>query len=235
MLTPEPARGRARILTLSLGALGIVYGDIGTSPLYALRECFTGADAPDINLQNVLGILSLIFWSLIVVVSIEYVGFILNADNRGEGGVLSLLALVSKRAGLKAKKGLALIILLGVLGSALIFGDGVITPAITVLGAVEGLKVIAPVLGTYIVTCTLIILAILFFVQRLGSGRIGVIFGPIMLVWFSAIGLLGLKEILEYPFILSALNPTHAVRFFINNGWRGFFYIRRCLFGYDRS
>ena len=197
----------------TLGALGIVYGDIGTSPLYAFREAIKAANVDgSLTPEAVLGALSLIIWSLILVVSLKYAILILRADNRGEGGIVALLALLRAR---RARPGTwrGSILVLGLLGAALLYGDGAITPAISVLSAVEGLKVDAPALAPVIVPITVAILVGLFLVQRRGTGFIGGIFGPIMLVWFIVIGILGLRGILLEPKVLAALNPLYALRF----------------------
>ncbi|MDB4882448.1 MAG: Low affinity potassium transport system protein kup [Gemmatimonadetes bacterium] len=217
-----PATGK-RLGLLTLTALGVVYGDIGTSPLYALRECFKAeygiAPTPD----NIVGVLSLITWSLILVVSIKYIVFILRADNRGEGGILALLALLlqHKRRDEDRRRRLVLVSL-GLFGAALLYGDGVITPAISVLGAVEGLEVSAPGLARVVVPITLLILFALFLVQRFGTARVGTAFGPIMLVWFVTIATLGIRAIARFPAVLAAFNPVHGLRFFAAHGVAGF-------------
>lgn len=212
-------RGRYLAL-LALGALGVVYGDIGTSPLYALRECFTHGLAP--TRENVLGILSLIFWSLTIMISIWYLGVVMRADNRGEGGILALTALFGPLSRLRLSQRRPLYMTLGIFGAALLYGDGMITPAISVLGAVEGLKTATPVFEPYIVPIVLVILTTLFAVQRYGTARVGYTFGPITLAWFAAIALLGGRALAAEPGILEAINPAHAVRFFLEHGWAGF-------------
>jgi KUP system potassium uptake protein len=213
-----PAQGGVK---LALAALGVVYGDIGTSPLYAIKECLHHEHEMDVTRLNVLGILSLIFWALTFVVSIKYLAFILRADNHGEGGILALLALVPED---KAKKHAApgLLVLLVVFGAALLYGDGVITPAISVLSAVEGLRVATPALQDAVLPLTVVILFGLFVVQRHGTAGIGRVFGPIMLVWFSMIAILGLVQVVASPGILVAIDPRHAVRFFVENRGKGF-------------
>jgi len=222
--TPLPPREPlARLAPLALGALGIVYGDIGTSPLYALRDCFSGEHGIAPTPQNVLGVLSLVFWSLIVVISLKYLGFVMRADNRGEGGILALLALVVQRgggAGTGARR--VVLLTLGLFGAALLYGDGVITPAVSVLSAVEGLAVATPLFTPYVVPIALVILLALFLVQRKGAGGIGRVFGPLMLVWFCVLAVLGVHELVGNPSVLQAVVPTHAVRFFTQNGWHGF-------------
>jgi KUP system potassium uptake protein len=209
------------LFIISLAALGVVYGDIGTSPLYALRECFHGPHSITPTPGNVLGVLSLIFWSLVIVISIKYLVFVLQADNHGEGGILSLTALATpiKPSGKSERK---LLILMGIFGAALLYGDGMITPAISVLSAMEGLTVATPVLGSYVVPVTIVILLALFLFQRRGSAKIGKVFGPITLVWFAALAALGIAQIVRYPEVLSAMNPIHGVDFFFRNGWHGF-------------
>ena len=206
---------------LTLGAIGVVYGDIGTSPLYALRECFHGQHSVPPTHENVLGVLSLIFWSLTLIISIKYILFVMRADNNGEGGILALLALVAKSPDAK-RKSRASLIALGLFGAALLYGDGMITPAITVLGGVEGLDVVTHIFEPYIVPITLVILVILFMIQSRGTARVGMLFGPVMIVWFVTIAILGLTWIVKEPRVLAAFNPLHAVTFFEANGWHGF-------------
>src|SRR6266567_6075565 len=213
-----------RLALLSLTALGIVYGDIGTSPLYALRECFSPAYGMHPTRESVYGILSLFVWSLILVVCIKYIVFILRADNRGEGGIMALLALLlqHERRELDRRRRRWLIIV-GLFGAALLYGDGIITPAISVLGAMEGLEIAAPHLpSAAVVGGTVVILLALFGVQRFGTSRVGGMFGPVMLVWFGTIGALGAMEIAREPGILSAVNPWWAVRFFMAHGIAGY-------------
>jgi KUP system potassium uptake protein len=207
------------LLTLSLGALGVVYGDIGTSPLYALRECFSGHYGLAPNHDNVLGVLSLIFWSLIIVVTIKYLVVILRADNDGEGGILALMALV-KPSG-KSKSGM-IIVSLGLFGAALLYGDGVITPAISVLSAVEGLKIATPFFEPYIIPLTVIILFCLFAVQKKGTGSVGKMFGPVTLLWFFTLAVLGIKGIVTNFEVLQSVNPYYAINFFVQNQFHGF-------------
>jgi KUP system potassium uptake protein len=215
-----PPRGRYLAL-LALGALGIVYGDIGTSPLYALRECFHGIHAIAPTPDNIYGVLSLVFWSLIIVVTLKYIVFILRADNRGEGGILALTALATPIRPL-APSARRWLVLLGVFGAALLYGDGIITPAISVLSAVEGIKIATPVLETYVVPITVAILVVLFLIQSRGTGLIGRLFGPVMVVWFSVLALLGIANIVQSPGILAAINPLYGYAFFAANGWQGF-------------
>ncbi len=205
------------LMKLALGALGVVYGDIGTSPLYSVRECFIGG-MPTTR-GNILGVLSLISWSLIIMVSFKYIAYVLRADNKGEGGILALMALSSSNLR-KTRKYLPLIFL-GVFGSALLYGDGMITPAISVLSAVEGLEIAAPSLAPLVVPITIAILIMLFMVQKRGTGGIGAIFGPITFVWFGTIAALGVSQIIHYPAVLIAINPVQGVRFLATHGQRG--------------
>lgn len=209
------------LLVLSLAALGIVFGDLGTSPLYALRECFHGAHAIAPTHDNVMGVLSLILWSLIIIISIKYLVFVLRADNHGEGGILSLAALATpiKPSGRTEK---ALLIAVGIFGASLLYGDGVLTPAITVLSAVEGLSLATPVFQPYVLPLAIVIIIGLFLLQSKGTAGIGKIFGPVMLLWFLALAALGIAQIFHYPQVFSAVNPFHAVDFFARNGWHGF-------------
>lgn len=204
-----------------MAALGIVYGDIGTSPLYALRECFIGKHGVAPSPENVLGILSLIFWSLVIIVALKYHVYVLRLDNRGEGGILALLGLVR---GKRRRRGrlTSLLVALGVFGAALLYGDGIITPAISVLSAVEGLEVATKIFEPYVVPITVAVLIGLFLLQRRGTRGIGSIFGPVMILWFSTIAVLGVMSILREPSVLSAVNPAHAFSFFARNGGRGF-------------
>ncbi|MHB8875384.1 MAG: potassium transporter Kup [Myxococcaceae bacterium] len=211
-----PATRRASGWALALAALGIVYGDIGTSPLYALRECFHGLHAVQggPTQGNVLGVLSLVFWSLTAVVSVKYLGFIMRADNKGEGGIFALLALVPARSEGRASKVRSAVVLLALFGAALLYGDGVITPAISVLSAIEGLEVATSAARPYVVPLTCAVLLALFLVQRKGTAGIGSVFGPVMALWFVTIAVLGARFIWQNPGVLSALNPLWAVRFF---------------------
>src|SRR4051812_29968130 len=199
-----------RLAALSLTALGVVYGDIGTSPLYALRECFKAEYGITPTHENVLGVLSLILWSLILVISVKYIGFILRADNRGEGGILALLALLLQqtRRDDDRRRRIALI-MLGLFGAALLYGDGIITPAVSVLSAVEGVEVFTPALAPYVMWVSLFIIVGLFTVQRFGTDRVGKAFGPAMLLWFATIALLGVRSISVNPAALGAINPRY--------------------------
>jgi KUP system potassium uptake protein len=209
-------------LTLALAALGVVYGDIGTSPLYAVREAFHGTHAVAVSPGNVLGVLSLVFWSLIIVVTIKYHVVIIRADNKGEGGVLALMALVN---GSRIARGLSprhIMIVLGIFGSALLYADGALTPAISVLSAVEGLEIATPALASWVIPVTLAILIGLFLLQSRGTARIGAVFGPVMMVWFLTLGVLGLSQIVTQARVLAAVSPYYAVRFFAADVQRGF-------------
>ena len=219
----EPAAqqsSRRYLLTLSLGALGVVYGDIGTSPLYALRECFRSDRGVLPTPQNVIGVLSLIVWSLIVIISIKYLALVMRADNRGEGGILALMSLVGTRSEEGRRR--FILIALGLFGAALLYGDGMITPAISVLSAIEGLEVTTPVFSPFVVPITVIVLVILFMVQRFGTAWVGALFGPVMLLWFAVIAVLGVVHVVRELHVLAAFNPLHAVRFFTDNHKRGF-------------
>jgi KUP system potassium uptake protein len=208
-------------LLLALGALGVVYGDIGTSPLYAMRECFYGPHAVAPTPTNVLGVLSIIFWALVTVISVKYLVFVMRADNRGEGGILALMALIRPMRG-RSRRGHEFLLGLGLFGAALFYGDGMITPAISVLSAVEGLKTVTPLFEPYVVPCTVLILIGLFLVQHRGTTGVGVVFGPVISIWFLVLGVLGGAQIVRAPGVVAALNPFYAVRFFVGNGGEGF-------------
>jgi len=221
-LTPDKTPHGRYLAMLSVAALGVVYGDIGTSPLYALHETFYGPLSIPPTPENVLGVLSLVFWSLILVVTIKYHIVIIRADNKGEGGVLALMALVQ---GSRQARGLPprhVMIILGIFGAALIYADGALTPAISVLGATEGLEIATPGLARIVVPLTLVILIGLFWFQSHGTARIGSVFGPIMLVWFWTIAILGVVAIIRQPSVLAAVSPVHAVEFLAQNVRRGF-------------
>jgi KUP system potassium uptake protein len=217
---PPPAAGaipKRGVALLALAALGVVYGDIGTSPLYAIKECFVGDYGLAPSHANVLGILSLVFWALLLVIVIKYLTFIMRADNRGEGGILALLALLRP-----AEHPTSLLITAGLFGAALLYGDGVITPAISVLSAVEGLEVAAPALAAWVVPVTVAILTALFLVQRRGTAGVGAVFGPATLVWFVSIAVLGIPWIVHTPSVFAAIDPRYAARFLIDHGFHGF-------------
>ena len=209
------------LASLSLTALGVVYGDIGTSPLYAVRESLLPEHGIAVSPSNVLGVLSLIFWSLVLVISVKYLGFILRADNRGEGGILALASLATPM-GIRQPGGRPWLIALGLFGTALLYGDGAITPAISVLSAVEGLEVATPLFRPYIIPITIAILVLLFLQQRHGTARVGRVFGPVTLLWFLTLAALGVAQIVREPGVLGAASPHHAVRFMAAHGGRGF-------------
>jgi KUP system potassium uptake protein len=217
----NPSTHGGPLAALSLAALGVVYGDIGTSPIYALRESLHGAHGVATTAANVLGLLSLIFWALIIVISIKYLLFVMRADNCGEGGMIALTALVTPASPL-ARRRHRVLVMVGLFGASLLYGDSMITPAISVLSAVEGLQVVTPVFAPYVIPITIAILVGIFAVQSRGTARIGSIFGPVMLVWFTTLGMLGLLQVVQHPDVLAAINPVHGIRFFANNGWQGF-------------
>src|SRR3954465_3387862 len=195
---------------LFFGAIGVVFGDIGTSPLYTMKETFAGPHPLALDELHVLGVLSLIFWAVMCIVSIKYVIIIMRADNKGEGGSLALLALL--RRGAAGRPGIvALVSVLGIFAAALFYGDSMITPAISVLSAVEGLEVAAPQLHKVVVPLTIAILGVLFMIQRHGTARIGVLFGPVMAIWFTTLAVLGFQNIAHAPHVLWALSPHHAI------------------------
>ncbi|MBO9687651.1 MAG: potassium transporter Kup [Mitsuaria chitosanitabida] len=220
MSSHNAARSPAALAGLTIGALGVVYGDIGTSPLYALKEVFHGGHVP-MNHDNVLGVLSLLFWTMTIIVSLKYVLLILRADNNGEGGLIAMLALATTavRGKPPLRRGLMMV---GLFGTAIFFGDAVITPAMTVLGAVEGIDVYFPQYDDAIVPVTLLVLAGLFAVQRFGTSGVGKAFGPVMLVWFTSLALLGIPQILRNPHVLQAINPIYAIQFCVQYGWVAF-------------
>lgn len=224
ILVESPAKSATgRYLAfLTLGALGVVYGDIGTSPLYAFQQCFAGGSRLPVNRFNVLGILSLMLWSLILIVSFKYLGVVMRAGNKGEGGILALMSLAfANRSGHSGRRR-ALLIGLGVFGAALLYGDGMITPAISVLSAMEGIDVATPALDHFVIPLTVLTLIGLFAVQRNGTGRMGTVFGPVMIVWFVTLAVLGTASIVKDPEVLGALNPWFGVCFLLQSGWTGF-------------
>lgn len=206
---------------LTIAAVGVVFGDIGTSPLYTMREAFSPRYGLAANADNVLGVLSLIFWALIIVVTAKYVFFMMRADNRGEGGMMALLALVLRATKRGSTKRL-LLISLGLFGASMFYGDGVITPAISVLSAVEGLEVAAPGLKPFVIPLTIIIVIMLFLFQQKGTAKVGAIFGPVTVVWFAVLGLLGATSVVQNPAIFAALSPVYAVQFFVHNQFAAF-------------
>ena len=211
------------MLPLALGALGVVYGDIGTSPLYAVRESFEGAghELP-VNPDNVLGILSLIFWSLLIIITVKYLAFVMRADRDGEGGILALTSLVAPRGRGAFRGGRRILILIGLFGTALLYGDGMITPAISVLAAVEGTEVATPAFEHLVIPIAVAILVVLFSIQRRGTAAIGSVFGPVMLVWFGTLAVLGVVQILDEPTVFKAINPIYAVELFGHEGFHAF-------------
>lgn len=221
-MTPSHSPGR-KLLPLTLGALGVVFGDIGTSPLYTIQECVNpehGVAAAQTT--NLFGLVSLIFWSLMMVVTFKYIFFLMRADNRGEGGIMALMALMPEKLKVPRPGKVGISALLVIAGAALLFGDGIITPAISVLSAVEGLKVVSPEMEFYVVPLTVLILIGLFSVQRTGTHKIGAWFGPIMLLWFGSLGILGLHHIFDAPEVLRALSPLHGIEFFRTHGLHAF-------------
>jgi KUP system potassium uptake protein len=241
--TGQPHTGQGRAAALTLGALGVVYGDIGTSPIYAIREALGhsthrlvgpghhGEPAVPFNPTVVFGALSIIFWALILIITIKYLFFVMRADNHGEGGILALTSLLhsdqrgdSGRSGItrNVAAGTGVLVLLGLFGTALLYGDGMITPAISVLSAVEGLEIYSNAFTPYVLPLAVVIIIALFAVQRWGTGRVGIVFGPVMIVWFFTLAILGLRGIVSNPEVLKALNPIWAVRYFQANPWKGF-------------
>ena len=212
--TGSPAR-----LGLVLGALGVVYGDIGTSPLYALKQCFNGAQKIPLTPDNLLGVLSLVLWSLVLIVCVKYLGVVMRASNQGEGGILALLVLA---IGKKVNESRSFLVILGVFGAALLYGDGMLTPAVTVLSAVEGLNVATTQFEHWVVPLSVIIMIILFSFQRIGTAGVGKVFGPVMLVWFVSLAALGIYGICQAPQIVQALNPWFGIHFLWTGGWTGF-------------
>src|SRR5262245_43921655 len=208
------------LLLLSLSALGVVFCDLGTSPLYALQEAFHGQRGVVPSPRNVVGMLSLFLWSLILMVSVKYVALLMRAGNRGEGGILALLALLTRRTAQLRRAGT--FVALALFGAAMLYGAGIITPAISVLSAVEGLAVATPSLAAAVIPATICILLLLFAIQPFGSGRVGVLFGPILATWFVVIAVLGVRSLAANPRVLAAFNPLHAIRFFGHNGAHGF-------------
>jgi KUP system potassium uptake protein len=214
-------REKPGVLPLTVAAIGVVFGDIGTSPLYAMREAFNGSHPVAANHDNVLGVLSLITWALIIVVTLKYVVFMMRADNRGEGGIMALLALVL-RSTTRNTRGRVILMSLGLFGAALFYGDGVITPAISVLSAVEGLEVATPALKPFVIPVTILVLIGLFLFQQKGTEMVGALFGPITIVWFAVLALLGIVNIANYPHVLAASSPGYAINFFAENSTGGF-------------
>jgi KUP system potassium uptake protein len=220
--THGPADGRpGAVALLALGALGVVYGDIGTSPLYAFRESFEGHDIA-VTETSALGVCSLVFWALLIIITVKYLLLVMRADNQGEGGILALTALVLPPGREQLRGAMAVLVMLGVFGTALLYGDGMITPAISVLSAVEGFEVATPAVERWVIPIAVVILVGLFSVQRRGTGSVGRVFGPVMVVWFGVLAVLGLTQIAREPSVLQAVNPAYAVRYFTNDGLDAF-------------
>lgn len=216
---PNSSVAHTRTAALTIGAIGVVFGDIGTSPLYAMRESFLAGGGIEVTEKNVLGVVSLIFWSLVIVLTVKYLTVVMRADNQGEGGILALLGLL---VGAGARERRVIVVGLALFGAALIYGDGMITPAISVLSAVEGFEVAVPALEPFVLPTAIVILIALFSVQQLGTGSIGSVFGPVMIVWFAALAVLGVMQIGSEPQVFRAVWPVYAVEFFIENTGRGF-------------
>ncbi len=214
-----PKKGAS--LALMLAAIGVVFGDIGTSPLYALKECFSPEHGIPFSADAVYGVISMVFWAFAIVVSLKYVLFVMRANNNGEGGILALMALALRTAPAGSKRAF-LIIMSGVFGACMFYGDAIITPAISVLSAVEGMEVISPDFTRYVLPTTILILILLFFIQKTGTAVVGNLFGPVMLVWFAVIGLMGLNQVVQNPAIFAAVNPLYAVRFMQEHALQGF-------------
>ena len=208
---------RTSTRVLAVGALGVVFGDIGTNPLFAMREAFTARHRVALDATNIVGLLSLMFWSLILVVTVKYISTVMRADNEGEGGILALAALVSGKGDATSGRKWVLV-LVGILGAALLYGDGMVTPAISVLAAVEGAAVATPGFEHYVVPLACVILVGLFAVQHKGTAAIGRVFGPMMMVWFATIAVLGISQLRREPRVLRAMWPGYAVQFFVDNG-----------------
>ena len=213
------AHNKQKLPAITLAAIGVVYGDIGTSPLYTFKECFSQhvglAPTPEV----VFGFLSLILWSLILVVSLKYLAFVLRADNRGEGGILTLMSLAGRNT---TPNMTTVLLVLGLVGGGFFYGEVVITPAMSVLSALEGLQVVTPLFSPYILPTAIVVLTLLFLIQKHGTARVGGFFGPIMLVWFIVLGLLGLVSVVQYPEVLAAINPMWGIRFFAEHKWIAF-------------
>ncbi|MBU1168868.1 MAG: KUP/HAK/KT family potassium transporter [Proteobacteria bacterium] len=212
----------SRLAKLSLAALGVVFGDISTSPIYAIRECFHGEYGIEVSHVNVLGILSLMFWALFLIVGMKYLLFVFRADNHGEGGVMALTALIRGQNGASKNRRMLTIIALGLFAACLLYGDGMITPAISVLSAIEGIGMIAPVFTPYVIPITIAILIGLFLIQRHGTAQGGGLFGPVILVWLFFLAVTGAVQVARMPQVLSAVFPWHAARFLILNKLHGF-------------
>ncbi len=220
-MTASAPQSNSRLAALSLAALGVVFGDIGTSPLYTLHEVFASHHPIPVNPENVMGVLSLILWALIMVVTVKYVAFVMRADNRGEGGIMALIALAGQQAGDNKRKQ-RFIMYAGIVGACMFYADGMVTPAISVLSAVEGLEIASPHMESFVIPITLTVLFGLFWMQRQGTALVGKLFGPVMLIWFASLALMGLSSIMRNPEVLQAINPVYAVHFFTGNHWLAF-------------
>jgi KUP system potassium uptake protein len=210
----RPLHAKAGMAALTFGALGVVFGDIGTSPLYALQTLFASDHHAVRPTQSaVYGVISLVFWTITIIVSVKYVTFVMRADNDGEGGIMALIALVQRGVRLEHRWAKATLVALGIFGASLFYGDGMITPAISVLSAVEGLEVAAPSLEHLVVPITLVILTVLFAIQRFGTGAVGRAFGPIMGAWFAILAISGLAKVLDHPGIVRAVSPSYGISF----------------------
>ena len=217
----EGGHKKGASFSLMLAAIGVVFGDIGTSPLYALKECFSPEHGIPFSNEAVFGVISMVFWAFAIVVSLKYVMFVMRANNHGEGGILALMALALRTAPTGSKRSLV-IIMAGVFGACMFYGDAIITPAISVLSAVEGMEVISPDFTRYIIPVTIVILVALFVIQKKGPAVVGNLFGPVMLVWFVVIGLMGLYQVIDNPSIFAAVNPIYAIRFMDEHALQGF-------------
>ena len=217
----DPSHQKGASFTLMLAAIGVVFGDIGTSPLYALKECFSPEHGIPFSTDAVYGVISMVFWAFAIVVSLKYVLFVMRANNHGEGGILALMALALRTAPAGSKRSL-LIIMAGVFGACMFYGDAIITPAISVLSAVEGMEVISPDFTRYVISVTICILVVLFFIQKTGTAIVGQLFGPVMLIWFGVIGLMGLNQVVQNPAIFGAINPMYAIHFMDEHALQGF-------------
>ena len=220
-MTRDEPHATAGLPALAFGTLGIVYGDIGTSPIYAFREAFDHSELT-VDQSTAFGVASVVFWSLIIIISIKYLALVMRADNRGEGGILALTALVMPRSGVAAKGITAGVITLGVFGTSLLYGDGLITPAISVLSAVEGFEVATSAFEDLVLPITIAILVALFSVQKRGTAKIARVFSPIMIVWFTVIGALGLRQVLRHPSVIRAISPSYGFELFVDHPWRAF-------------
>ena len=220
-LGEHASHSKGSLPALSLAAMGVVFGDIGTSPLYALKECFSPEHGIPFSPDAVFGVISLVFWAFLIVVSLKYVLFVMRANNHGEGGILALMALALRTAPANSKRALV-IMMLGVFGACMFYGDAVITPAISVLSAVEGLEIVSPEFTRFVIPITIVILVILFFIQKTGTGVVGVLFGPVMVIWFLVLGLMGIYNIVNNPEILMAINPIYGINFLIEHSIQAF-------------